>query len=383
MRKLRLAWSNWLHPQVRFAEDPLARGTHVFVKGVSSRQLQLFTSLSTPADVVSQALAQRVNGPAPMLKCGTRYLNSARSLSWYHVRSGDTIQASLGLRGGMDPPSPEASANDPMDNPPQAPSPVDLQAVAFPVLLCTILDSGRSLSLDQAPAFRSLSGSANDQARDPQAVARFRSLSGFSNDPALDLPQVEQQQAQQQQAPQCEQQPSRKNGRGSSGETFADEQHAAKKGPATEEMGAVALSDHPPDAAAPALPLTAGSSPATSVTTPGKQGWTCSNCSHQNFGNAVVCAGVLGGGSRCSSTRSAAALLESGATRSRRHTQVLQVTGWGSKTYESSGGAPSSASGTQGARAVSRARNTPGRGNGRASARDSHEGWRDEYCKDL
>ena len=247
MRKLRLAWSNWLHPQVRFAEDPLARGTHVFVKGVSSRQLQLFTSLSTPADVVSQALAQRVNGPAPMLKCGTRYLNSARSLSWYHVRSGDTIQASLGLRGGMDPPSPEASANDPMDNPPQAPSPVDLQA-----------------------------------------VARFRSLSGFSNDPALDLPQVEQQQAQQQQAPQCEQQPSRKNGRGSSGETFADQQHAAKKGPATEEMGAVALSDHPPDAAAPALPLTAGSSPATSVTTPGKQGWS-------GGGLAAARAKLLGG----------------------------------------------------------------------------------------
>ena len=99
----------WLHPRVRFAEDPLARGTYVFVKGAASRQLQLFTSLSTPADVVSQALAQRVNGPAPMLKCGTRYLNSARPLSWYQLRSGDTIQSSLGLRGGM--PSTEASAS--------------------------------------------------------------------------------------------------------------------------------------------------------------------------------------------------------------------------------------------------------------------------------
>ena len=99
MSKLRLAWSTWLHPQVRFAEDPLASGTHVFVKGVTSRQLQLFTSLSTSADIVSQALAQRVNGPAPMLKWGDHYLNGP--LCSYRVRSGDTIETSLGLRGGM------------------------------------------------------------------------------------------------------------------------------------------------------------------------------------------------------------------------------------------------------------------------------------------
>ena len=111
MSKLRLAWSIWLHPQVRFAEDPLARGTYIFVKGVTSRQLQLFTSLSTPADVVSQALAQRVNGPAPMLKSGGHYLNGARPLSSYHVRSGDTIETSLGLRGGMESPSTGAPAS--------------------------------------------------------------------------------------------------------------------------------------------------------------------------------------------------------------------------------------------------------------------------------
>jgi hypothetical protein len=100
--KLRLAWSIWLHPQVRFAEDPLASGPHVFVKGVAARQLQLFTSLSTSADVVSQALAQRVHGPAPMLKYGGRYLKGRLSLSSYKIRSGDTIETSLGLRGGVD-----------------------------------------------------------------------------------------------------------------------------------------------------------------------------------------------------------------------------------------------------------------------------------------
>ena len=111
MSKLRFARSISLHPQVRFADDPLARGTHIFVKGVTSRQLQLFTSLSTSAEVVSQALAQRVNGPAPMLKWGGHYLNGARPLSSYRVRSGDTIQTSLGLRGGMHSPSAEASAD--------------------------------------------------------------------------------------------------------------------------------------------------------------------------------------------------------------------------------------------------------------------------------
>jgi hypothetical protein len=156
---------------------------------------------------------------------------------------------------------------------------------------------------------------------------------------------------------------------------------AMPEGMLAEEMGAVALSDHlagverSPGAVAPALPLTAGSSPSTPVTTPGEQGWTCTVCDHQNSDTADVCDGVRGG-STCGATRSAAARLAPGATRSRKRTEHLQVSGGSSQSYESPGGAPSSSGGgAQGARAVSSGRargsNTPGRGKGRAGARGS------------